>query len=94
MTQFQNRITIWSSLHEPGLIYGSSQGSVYESAVYRVHSEPECGSDPGLLLSVQIARTSLHHYSMQQNTHNPLVPTHARTHADTKAYVVHTYFIY
>jgi len=27
MTRFRNRIVVWSSLHEPVLIYGSSHGS-------------------------------------------------------------------
>ena len=49
MTRFRNRITVWSSLHEPVLIYSSSHGSVFESPMYRVHNEHEIRSGPGLL---------------------------------------------
>jgi len=37
MTWFWVRIAVWSSLHEPVLIYGSSHGSFFKSPVYRVH---------------------------------------------------------
>ena len=49
MTQFWNRIAVWSSLHETVLIYGSSHGSVFKSPLYRVHNEHESESGPGLL---------------------------------------------
>ena len=49
MTQFQNRIVVWSSLHELILIYGSSHGLVFGLPMYRVHNEHESGSGPGLL---------------------------------------------
>ena len=49
MTRFWNQIAVWSSLHEPVLIYGSSHGPVFESPLYRVHNEHESGSGPGLL---------------------------------------------
>ena len=32
------RIAVWSSLHEPVLIYGSSHGSVFKSPLYRVQN--------------------------------------------------------
>ena len=48
MTQFWNWIVIWSSIHEPVLIYGSSYRSVFKSPLYLVHSEHESGSGPGL----------------------------------------------
>jgi len=48
MTRFWNRIAVWSSLHEPVLIYGSSYGSVFELPVYRIHNVHESGSGPGL----------------------------------------------
>jgi len=38
MTRFRNRITVWSSLNEPVLIYGLSHGSVFELPLYRVHN--------------------------------------------------------
>ena len=49
MTQFRNRIAVWSSLHEPVLIFGSSYGSVFESPMYRVHNEHNSRSGLGLL---------------------------------------------
>ena len=49
MTQFQNRIAVWPSLNEPVLLYGSSHGSVFESPLYRVHSEHESESSLDLL---------------------------------------------
>ena len=49
MMRFQNRIVIWSPLHEPVLIYDSSHGSVFESPLYRVHNEHESGLGLGLL---------------------------------------------
>jgi len=55
MTRFRNRIAVWSSLHEPVLIYGSSHGSVFESPLYRVHNEHESRSGPGLLQLVRIS---------------------------------------
>ena len=44
MTQFRNRIAVWSSLHEPVLIFGS----VFELPVYRVHNEHDSESGSGL----------------------------------------------
>jgi len=38
MTRFQNRIAVWSSLHESVMFYGSSHGSVFESPVHRVQN--------------------------------------------------------
>ena len=55
MTWFWNRIAVWSSLHEPVLLYGSSHGSVFKSPLYRVHNEHESGSGPGLLQWVRIS---------------------------------------
>ena len=51
MTRFWIRITVWSSLHEPVLIYGSSHGSVFKSPVYRVHNKHKSRLGLGLLLS-------------------------------------------
>jgi len=53
MTRIWIRIAVWSSLHEPVWIFRSSHGSVFEPAVYWVHSEHQ--SD--LLLS-SLDRTS------------------------------------
>jgi len=38
MTRFQNRIAVWSSLHELILVYESSHASVFGSSLYRVHN--------------------------------------------------------
>jgi len=38
MTRFRNRIIVWSSLHEPVLVYGSSHGSIFESPKHRVQN--------------------------------------------------------
>ena len=54
MTRFWSRIALWTSLHEPVLIYGSSHGSVFKSPLCRVHNEHESGSGLGLLQRVQI----------------------------------------
>jgi len=50
MTRFQNRIAVWSSLHELVLIYRSSCKSVFKSPGYRVHNGHNSGSGPSLLL--------------------------------------------
>ena len=74
MTRFWNRIVIWSSLHELVRIYGSSHGSVFESPLYRVHSEHETKSPimgPDLTKRVWTAATC-----------NP-------THERTQTYTVH-----
>ena len=44
MTLFWNRIAVWSLLHEPILIYGSSHGSVFELPVYWGHNGHESES--------------------------------------------------
>jgi len=49
MTRFQNRIVVWSSLHELEQISEQSNGSVFKLPVYRVHNEHESGSGLGLL---------------------------------------------
>ena len=49
MTRFRNRIAVWSSLHEPVLIYGSSHASVFESPVVSGPQRHESESSPGLL---------------------------------------------
>jgi len=74
MTRFRSRIAIWSSLHELVRIYGSSHGSVFESPLYRVHSEHETKSPimgPDLTKRVWTAATC-----------NP-------THERTQTYTVH-----
>jgi len=60
MTRFQNRIAIWSSLHELVLIYGSSYGSIFESLSYRVHN----GTN---LNQVRVSATGPKYCSMQPN---------------------------
>ena len=107
MTRFQNRIAVWSSLHEPILIYRSSHGSVFESPVYRVHNEHESGSGPGLLkwsgshqtnpkrCSMQPTHTYKHKYML--NTHTRIqihthIPTCIHLYEYTHTYTsIHTY---
>jgi len=88
MTMFQNRIAIWSSLHEPVLIYGSSHESVFESPVYRVHNEHESGSGPGLLQRVRISPNeseTLQHATKHMNSHKHTL-VHVYTHVYTYVY--------
>ena len=83
MTQFRNRIVIWSSLHEPVQIYGSSHRSVFEQPVHRVHNEHESESGTDLLQWSGSHRTNPKHCSTPQNiqininTH--LIPAHKHT---------------
>jgi len=72
MARFWIRIAVWSSLHEPVLIYGSSHESVFESPLYRVHNEHESGSGPSLLQRVRILLNeseTLQHASEHMNSH-------------------------
>jgi len=98
MTQFWNRIAIWSSLHEPVLIYGSSHGSVFKSPLYRVHNEHESKSGPGLLQLVRISPNRFRIAATRNRTHE-LTRTYTHTpytYTYTRAYVhvyphIHTY---
>ena len=97
MTWFWIWIAVWFLLHESVWISGSSHGSVFESSVYRVHNGYKSESDPGLLLPVQIARTSLYHCNIQPNTYvdiNTCLHTSVYTHMCTPTYIhipVYTY---
>ena len=74
MTMFWNRITVWSSLHEPVRISELSHGSVFESPVYRVHNEHNSKSPvtgPDLTERVRITAT--------RNQTHELIRTHTRT---------------
>ena len=98
MTQFWNRIAVWSSLHELVQIFGSSHELVSELSLYRVHNEHEFRSGLGLLLPVRIARTSTQCCNMQP-THT-MIYIHVRTHTYTTYMHVlmhtpkHTQYIY
>ena len=39
MTRFQNRIAVWSSMHESERISGSSHISIFELPVYRIYCD-------------------------------------------------------
>ena len=57
ITWFRNRITVWSLLHEPVLIYESSRGSVFESLVHRIickHESESPATGPDLTRQVWI----------------------------------------
>ena len=95
MTWFRNWITVWSSLHEPVLIYRSSHGSVFETPLYRVHNEHESGSGLGLLQRIWITSNesqTLQHASEHTNKYKytlnilPSTPTHACTPTYTYIY--------
>ena len=90
MTWFRNRIVIWSSLHEPVRIYGSSYGSVFKSPVYRVHN--------GHKYESPVTEFELHERIRNAATRNrihELIRTYTCTHS--QAYVrlqVYTYILY
>jgi len=98
MTRFWNRITVWSSLYEPVLIYGSSHGSVFESPAYRVHNEHESGPGPGLTKRVWTAATC-NPTNEHTQTYTVHIPTHARytcirTHVHPHMYIYTSIHIY
>ena len=76
MTRFWIWIVIWSSLHELVRILRLTRGSVFESPVYRVHSEHESGLGPVLLLPVWIAQKNLSRCTMQPYTHEYTTQTY------------------
>ena len=83
MTQFWNRIAVWSSLHEPILIYGSSHGLVFKSPVYRIHNGHYSESSLDLLQRVRISpnesETQQHaaeHTERKGNQHTLIIHSH------------------
>ena len=102
MTQFQNRFAIWSLLHEPVLINGSSPGSVFKSPLYRVHNEHESESGSGFLLLGSdlterlrntVTRNQIHiiHINTLLHTHMCTCTLHIRVHRYTYVYThIHT----
>ena len=97
MTQFRNRTAVWSSLHEPVLIYASSHWSVLGLPAYRVHDEHESGLGPGLLQRVRISPNgseSLKHATVHINKYKYTLNTlpSTLTHTCTPTYIhIYTY---
>jgi len=84
MMYFWNRIAIWSSLHEPVLIFGSSYGSVFQFPINPVHNEyisgspvtgPDCCNMPPntqghvYTYAVRMTHTLYRHMHTIQHTH-------------------------
>jgi len=98
MTQFRNRIVVWSSLHESVRIFGSSHGSVFESPLYRVHNRHNSESPVTKFGSHELVRNAVTRYQTHREegestqTHDTLthVPnTRAYTYTCTPTYILY-----
>ena len=95
MTQFRNWIAVWSSLHEPVLIYGSSHESVFESPMYWVYNEHESESGPDLLqwsgshkqVRNAVARNQTHELKQTYTCTRIHSTTYTHKHTCTPAYI-------
>jgi len=99
MTQFWVRIVVWSSLHEPVLMYGSFLVSVFELSSYWVHNEHKSRSPvtgPGLTERVRNAVTldRTHEYTNINNTDDySYIPkyTHVQVYTCTHTQYIHVH---
>ena len=89
MTRFRNRIAVWSSLHEPVLIYGSFHRSVFKSRLYPAYNEHESESGPGLLQLGSVLTKRIRSAATRNQTHE-LTQTYSRTRIHSTIYT-HTH---
>jgi len=97
MMRFRNRITVWSSLHELVLIYGSSHGSVFELPMFRVHDGHKSESCPRpsvteLGTPERIWFAVAHNYTLElirtsNRTHTHIRIQHTRAYINTPIYI-------
>ena len=103
MMRFQNRIIVFSSLHESVQICGSSHGPVFESPVNRVHNEHS--SDPPVTefrshdrVRITVTRNQTYReegesiHTQNTLTHAPIYTRHMCIH--TWVIHIHTYYLH
>ena len=107
MTLFWIRIAVWSSLYELVRISGSSNGSVFESLVYRIHkghkSESpitEFGSHERVHIDATRNQTHTLIYKYTRTPNHTPIHTCTQTHTCTPTFItytsihIHTHYIY